>query len=340
MHKVGVIGLGSIAHNYGKPEDSNSYCHVGGILYSKRVELAAVADLLPDKREKFREKWGAAFPNVHYYDSAGAMMAGEELDIVAVCSRGPHHYAVATEVIEAGTRAIFLEKPPSCSLTEMDRMVAAARAKNTIITVSYSRHWSPRVLRLQELVSGGLIGDVKTVVGYVGGPVLSFAGHVTDQVCQFAGYRPRAVLAHGRLGGSVPEGYEPEPVLDNLTIEFDNGVLGVHIGANSDHTGFYADVFGTEGRARAGIYIPPFAANARGEAIDLSPHGMPADRSVFSVAYEQIADYLDGGPLPHCTDADWHAVHEIGFAAIESIHSGRRIELPNCSRTRKVFANG
>jgi len=300
----------------------------------------AVADLLEDKREKFRAKWGPVLPEVHYYKSAAEMLAAEKLDIVAVCSRGPHHFLSTTEVIAAGPRAIFLEKPPTCSLQEMDEMLGAAEAKNIPITVSYSRHWAPHVLRLQELVKDGLIGEVKTVVGYVGGSFLSFAGHVTDLVCQFANYRPLAVLAHGRPSTQTSAGYEPEPTLDNMVIEFAGGITGVHIGATGDQGGFYASVFGTEGRVRAGIYTPPFAADAKGNAIDLKQHGMPENKSVFTVAYEQIADHLDGGPLPHCTDADWEAVHEIGFGGIESMISGRRIELPNKNRTRKVFANG
>ena len=33
-------------------------------------------------------------------------------------------------------------------------------------------------------------------------------------------------------------------------------------------------------------------------------------------------------------------VNELGFAGIESVHTGQRITLLNANRTRKVFANG
>ena len=62
MYNVGVIGLGWIAEGYGSPEDPNSYCHVGGILPSDRVRLAAVADPLPLLRDI--ETGMAAGPNV------------------------------------------------------------------------------------------------------------------------------------------------------------------------------------------------------------------------------------------------------------------------------------
>ena len=341
MYRVGVIGLGPIAAMYGKPEDEAPYCHVGGIRHSQRVELAAVADLSAEVQNRFRERWGGVFPDtLPYYDSAAAMLAAEPLDIVAVCVRGPHHFAVTMEVIEAGPRAIFLEKPPSCSLEEMDRMVAAAKAKQIPITVSYSRHWCPHVLRLQALVQEGLIGEVRTVVAYTGHSFLSFASHVTDLICQFAGYDPAAVFARGTVDGEAPEGYEPEPGLTSATIEFESGVLGMHVGCEGEHGGFYADVFGTEGRVRAGVYTPPKAwSKERGE-IDLSQHNLPPNASVFQGAYDQIADYLDGGPLPHCTNEHFIAVNEIGFGGIESVHRDERIELPNRDRARMIFANG
>ncbi len=345
MYNVGVIGLGSISMGYGSPGEPAPYCHVGGILQSDRVRLAAVADLSAERRDKFRAKWGGSFPDVKYYEDAARMLATEHLDIVAICVRGPHHFAVTREVLAAGCRAIFLEKPPTCSLAELDELLRLAREKSVPIIGSYSRHWAPHVLRLQELVAGGLIGEVKTVVGYCGGLFLSFASHTTDLICQFGGYTPVSVLARGRVeaetAARTPAGAgEPEPSLDNLHVEFANGVQGLQVGAEGPNGMFYVDVFGTKGRVRAGMYLEPFAADAKNQPIDLAPHGIPATASVFKLAYGQIAAHLDGGPLPHCANEDMRAVCEIGFGGIESVLSGKRIALPNVNRTRKIYANG
>lgn len=230
MYNVGLIGLGSIAEGYGSPDQPHSYCHVGGLQHTDTARLAAVADLDSARRDNFRTKWGGVFPDTTCYDSAEAMLAGEKLDIVAVCVRGPHHFAVMQQVLAAGPRSVFLEKPPTCSLAEMDEMVALAQTRQIPITVSYSRHWAPHVLRLQELVAGGLIGEVQTVVGYTGHAFLSFASHTTDLICQFAGYCPTAVYARGKVSGEAPAGFEVEPALDLMSIEFANGVRGQQIG--------------------------------------------------------------------------------------------------------------
>ncbi len=341
MHKVGVIGLGAIAHGYAQPDEVCGYAHMVGIIHSPAVELAAVADLSAERRSEFAAKWeGKLPPGYRSYASATEMLANEQLDIVAVCVRGPHHFATMQEVLAADVKAVFLEKPPTCSLAEMDQMMATAQARGIPITVSYSRHWSPHVLRLRELVAEGLIGEVKQVVGYVGHSFLSFASHGTDLVCQFAGYCPTAVYARGSVPeAEVPPGYEPEPHLDDVVIEFANGVRGIQVGAQGEHGTFYCDVIGENGLIRAGIYIPPFARTKDGP-VDLVALGMPENASVFTVAYNQIGAWLDGGPWPHCTNDEFVAVHEVGFAGIESVLTDQRVTIPNVNRTRKVFANG
>ncbi len=341
MYRAAVIGLGNIAAMYSRPEDTAPYCHVGGIRQCGRVQLAAVCDLLEEKREAFRKRWGGCFPRLRYFDSMEAMFAAGSFDIVAICVRGPAHFDVTMRVIEAGPRAIFLEKPPTCSLQEMDLLLD--RAGDIPIVVSYSRHWGPHLLRLSELIRDGMIGEVDMVVAYCGQGVLSYASHTTDLICQFAGYEPASVMANGRCleGAHPPDGYEPEPELDAMTIQFKNGVVGVQVGRAGEHGEFYCDVIGTRGRLRAGFYIPPFAVDGDGKEINLDKCGMPLAESPFAVAYRQIAGYLDGaGPLPDCANRDFAMVHEVGFAAIESLHSGRRTDIPVSHRMRRVFANG
>ena len=341
MYKVGLVGLGNIAAGYSGPEDAVPYTHVGGINHSTKVELAAVADISEDAREKFRVKWGKCFPDTRYYASYSDMFDAEDLDISAVCTRGPHHYTAMMDAINAAPKAIFLEKPATCSLDEMDAVVAAAKDANIPITVSYSRHWGPRVLRMAELIKGGLIGEVTGVVGHCGGGFLSFTSHQTDMICQFAGYDPIAVYARGTVPEiDVLEGYEPEPNLTSMVIEFASGIVGTQVAVQGQLGSFACNIQGTEGRASVAFYEQPLAWNSKGEPIDLEKHGMPEDASPFKIAYEQIANHLDGGVLPDCTDDNFAAVHEIGFAGIESVLTDRRIEIPNENRTRSIFANG
>jgi predicted dehydrogenase len=340
-YTVGLVGLGKIAAGYSGPDDPESYTHAGGILHSERVNLAAAADVSSAARDGFRAKWGARFPGARYDAGLEAMLEAGVPDVVALCTPGPYHFDHLRLILEAKPKAVFLEKPPTCSLAEMDEVMSEAAAARVPVTVSFTRHWGPHVLRMAELVREGLIGEVTSVVGYCGGPFLSFASHTTDMICQFADYQPRAVYARGgTVARKVPEGYEPEPVLRCMVIEFENGVIGTQIGHAGAHGTFYCDVVGTRGRACVPFYGTPSAHNEKGDAIGPEDLGWPEPASPFQVAYDQIAAHLDGGPLPDCTNGDFVAVHETSFAGIESALTDRRITLPNRKRDRRIYANG
>ena len=344
MYRVGIIGLGSIAARYSNPSDPYPYCHTGGIRQCEVTKLVAVADMSDDRKSEFQQTWGPAFPenSIQYYDSDVEMLEGENLDIVAVCVRGPFHFAVMENVLKADIKAIFLEKPAGCSLQEVDRMTAGADQKGIPIVVDYSRHWAPHLLRLQSLVKDGLVGEVKSVIGYCGGTILSFAIHNTDMICQFAGYDPASVAAHVRDGSDTANpDYDPEPAIVGSSIRFNSGVQGFHVGENAKRGAFSVDVLGTEGLLTAGYSrgMTRLTDND-GKVVDNDTLDLPENASVFQVSYLQIADYLDGGDLPDCAGDDYIAVNEIGFATIESGLTGQTVEIPNQKRDRLIYANG
>jgi hypothetical protein len=136
-------------------------------------------------------------------------------------------------------------------------------------------------------------------------------------------------------------GYELEPCLDHLSIDFSDGVLGVHLGTRSQEGGFYADVFGDKGRVRVGMYIEPQAFDLEGSPLEIGGFPELVDRGPFTEAYNQIAVFLDGGAKPDCTDEAFVQINEVGFGAIESLLAdGKTVELPNQNRTRRIWANG
>ena len=341
MYRVGIIGLGNIASRYSTPDDAYPYCHTGGIRFCETTELVAVADMSLERQSDFQQTWGPAFPNnsINYYETDTQMLESEDLDIVAVCVRGPHHFTVMQNVLKADIKAIFLEKPAGCSLEEVDTMTTGADAKGIPIVVDYTRHWAPHLIRLQSLIKDGLIGEVQTVIGYCGGGVLSFAIHTTDMICQFAGYDPVSVTGFVSGGGNVPEPYEPEPAIVGSTIQFESGVIGFHVGNHGTRGGFSVDVLGSEGSVQTGFYSDA-TVHKGGELIDNATLNLPENAGPFNVAYKQITDYLDGGPLPDCARDDYTAVNEIGFATIESGLTGQTIQLPCQNRKRLIFANG
>ena len=337
MYKVGIVGLGKIAYSYSKPDEPYPYSHAGGIRLSDRVQVAAAADLDPERRDEFNADWGP----VTLYDDGQKMFDAEDLDIIAVCVRGPLHEKVTLAAIDAGPRVIFQEKPAGCSLAQVDNVHQAATDKGVLVVMSHSRHWGPPVLRMADLIRDGLVGDVRSVVGYCPGGPLSFSVHEIDMICQFAGYDPVQVSAATYVEeADVPDGYEIEPKVQGAFIRYESGTLGFHVGSKGPNGSFYVDVFGTEGRAFAPFYGVPKAWDADGKEIPEDRLDLPGKASPFLVAYEQIADYLDDGTMPDCGPDMYRPVNEIAFGMIESGISRETMPLPCPKRDRLIFANG
>ena len=58
------------------------------------------------------------------------------------------------------------------------------------------------------------------------------------------------------------------------------------------------------------------------------------------MAYNQVSDYLDGGPQPHCGPDMYRPVNELSFGMMDSSESGQRVKLPVTNRQRRVWAVG
>lgn len=195
------------------------------------------------------------------------------------------------------------------------------------------------MIKAAQLIKEGLIGEVKTVVGYCRGWLLSMNSHQTDMICQFAGYDPIAVTAKGSIKNipdmswhsidNVPLGYEPEPDLDSMIIEYKSGVVGIQIGEHNDFWGLYCDVFGTLGRIRIQsdlLHISGYMGHDK--KINVEELDLPENDGVFKVAYNQFSEHLNNGTPIDCCDDDMVAVQENGLAAVESIKTKERISLP------------
>ncbi len=110
--RIGLLGCGRIAVRHAE------------LLGKRQIEdacLAAVCDIQPERAAAFAEKH-----DVPAFDSLDAMLAGADLDAVAVLTPSGLHADHAVSILRAGKHAI-VEKPMALTLDDADRMVAAAR---------------------------------------------------------------------------------------------------------------------------------------------------------------------------------------------------------------------
>ena len=140
----GLIGCGDIARKRVAPAlrdlpkcDFVAVCR-------KRSELAASF-----AREFGARKWCSDWRD---------LIRDEEVQAVYLATPVHLHAKQTIAAAEAG-KHVLCEKPMAMSVAECDEMVAACRANNVRMGVSYYRHFYPVVARIKSLLDSGEIGN-------------------------------------------------------------------------------------------------------------------------------------------------------------------------------------
>ncbi len=110
--RVGLIGCGRIGTMHAE-------------LVARRVaglDLSAVYDVSDNAAASVSESLG-----VRCTASAAELIAADDVDVVAICSSTDTHIDLLVEVASVG-KPVFVEKPLSLDLGEVDRGIAAATA--------------------------------------------------------------------------------------------------------------------------------------------------------------------------------------------------------------------
>jgi predicted dehydrogenase len=145
--RVGVAGLGYWGPNLARNFDT-------------LTDLAWVCDLDPDAVERL----GSRFPGARQTSDFDQMLADDTLDAVVVATPVPTHFELAERALEAG-KHVLVEKPPSMTGTQIDRLVSLARQHDLVLMPGHLLLYHPGVRKLKELIDEGALGEVLCVYG-------------------------------------------------------------------------------------------------------------------------------------------------------------------------------
>ena len=171
------------------------------------VSVVAVAD----PNEAGRAKAKAACGAVRDYADFREMLVKEKPDLVAIGPRwATEHHAMSMAALQAGAH-LYLEKPFTITLAEADDIVRLAKEKQRRVAVAHVTRMAPTVLRLEQALREGLIGEVMEIntVGKMGsragGQDMMVLGlHVFDLARLFGG-EVEWCQARMRHQGKVPK---------------------------------------------------------------------------------------------------------------------------------------
>lgn len=343
-YRVGVIGCGRIGSTIDDEVQGNTsvilpFSHTAAYMEEPRVEVVAAADVDPQKREAYQQRWGVE----RMYESHAALLEGVRPDIVSVCTRAEERPAVVAACAEAGVKVIFAEKPLAWSLGEAEAMIAACRKHGAKLGVGCLRRWHPFYRKAKELIDDGAVGKVLQVTGYCGSTLSHDGSHWVDLMRFFADDAPVDWLV-GEIGDAAALTDDWDRYGGNAYVAFQNGVRGYLRMMGTGAAVQEWDIIGEQGRIRAldgGREFELWRRVGSGKADRPVREAFPRPQRLPSPTASAVADMvqcLETDEEPACSGEDGYAALEIAIAMRESYRRGcARVDLPFEDKDAKLI---
>lgn len=145
--KVGIIGCGGIAN--GK--------HMPAIKSQENVEIVAFCDIIREKAEDAKEKFGT--PESAVYTDYKELLKDESIVAVHVCTPNRSHSFITVDALHAG-KHVLCEKPMAINATEAKKMLDAAKETGKILTIGYQNRYRQDSMYLKRACENGDLGDI------------------------------------------------------------------------------------------------------------------------------------------------------------------------------------
>jgi predicted dehydrogenase/threonine dehydrogenase-like Zn-dependent dehydrogenase len=320
--RAGVIGAGQFARGVLLPA-----------LRASGVDLVSIASQSGVAARHLGRKFG--FQEIT--TDVPAMLAQPSINTVFILTRHDSHASLVAAALRAG-KHVFVEKPLALTPDQLEEVLAAYRgAGDRHLLVGFNRGFAPLVLRMLEALRSrsGPASIVATInagalppahwlhdprVG--GGRILGEACHWIDLMLQLVGAPAVSVDAHA-TGTRTDKGADPGT---SLFLTFADGSLGVLHYLTSGHRSFPKE--------RIEVFFDGRVLSLQ-NFLRLEGHGIPGLRRVRLWRQDkghraEVAQFVDrirrgGEPLIPIERLD--QVTRIGFAAVESVRTGRSISL-------------
>jgi len=152
--KWGIIGCGKISHDF-----------VSSLSSLPKGEHQVVA--CAARKQESAQDFANSHEITRAYGSYEELVKDAEVQVVYIGAINPQHKDLAKLAISAGKGALC-EKPLCINLKETQELVDLARQKKVFLMEGIWSRFFPSYLRLKELLSSGVIGDILQVSAIFG----------------------------------------------------------------------------------------------------------------------------------------------------------------------------
>ena len=184
VRSVAMVGCGNAADGLDDDQSRRHiYSHATAISKLEQLNITACCDIDPAKMEHFADKWGVSGRYTDYQK----MVDEEKIDILVIATPTAAHYDNVLTALSKEIEAVFCEKPLTYTLKEGEGLVKKAAEAGKLLFVNYMRRWDSFYAECNDLLEGGRIGRVETIVAYVDTALYMNSIHMFDMILYLAG---------------------------------------------------------------------------------------------------------------------------------------------------------
>lgn len=225
---VALVGLGTYSTEQLAPAlQETEHCYLAGIVTGSAQKAA-----------EWKSKYDIPKKNIYNYINFDTIIENDDIDIVYVVLPNNMHAEYVIRAAKAG-KHVICEKPLAITVSDCERMIAACKEANKLLSVGYRLHFEPHNVEMMRIGNEKVYGEIKaiqadhgmsSVQGWRidkqmsgGGPLMD-VGIYSVQACRYVtGLEPIAVTAQE---GEKTDAEKFKDVEETLywQMEFENGL--------------------------------------------------------------------------------------------------------------------
>ncbi len=303
------------------------------------VELVGICSADPNHAKKLADEYGTkAFASLE--------KLLEQVDVIDICTPTHLHHDMVLQAAAAG-KQIVCEKPLARTSAQAREMIAVCKKANVLLLVAHVLRFVPAYVQAKATVERGDIGNVAVQrftrcsalpkwaadnwlmdMGKSGGMLLDLMIHDYDYARWVAG-DVQSVYAKS-LRGQRPESAEDYGL---VMLKHKSGAISNVEGGWAYAPGMFRTSFEIAGDA--GLIEHPADSSIplavymkqQEEVADAMIPISPLSEDPYFLQAKHFYEVLTAGIEPRVTADDALAALEIGLAAIESVRSGRQVQI-------------
>jgi len=144
----GIIGTGGIASAF-----------AGDLQLLPNSVIGAVGSRTQGAADAFADRFNIPLRHSTYE----ALVSDRGVDAVYVATPHPQHHAAALMALRAG-KPVLCEKPFTLNAVQADELINFAKDSEVFLMEAMWTRFLPHMVRVRELISSGVLGEIRTVV--------------------------------------------------------------------------------------------------------------------------------------------------------------------------------